>query len=179
MQNNITKKIVGTALFSALAFVVSFLEFPIFPAADFLKIDFSAVFIALSSFLFGPIFGVITIAVKELLKFLTSSSTGGIGELANFLVAFSFIIIPSVVYVFKKKLVIVIITLIIGILTATVTALISNRFIMFPLYMGGGAKSVFNSLWYFILFFNLIKWTAVSVLTVLFYKRLSVLYKKI
>ena len=37
-----TKRIVGTACFSALAFVISFIEFPIFPAAGFLQLDFSS-----------------------------------------------------------------------------------------------------------------------------------------
>ena len=45
----VTKKLVGTAVFAALSFVVSFLEFPIFPATGFLKLDFSAVFTTLAS----------------------------------------------------------------------------------------------------------------------------------
>ena len=44
-EKSVTKQIVGTALFSALAFVISLLEFPIFPSASFLQLDFSMVFI--------------------------------------------------------------------------------------------------------------------------------------
>ena len=179
MQKNITRQIVGTALFSALSFVVSLLEFPIFPAASFLKLDFSAVFVLLGGFMYGPIAGVIICAVKELIRFAMGSSTGGVGEIANFLVIFSLIIVPTTVYRFKKGLPVVIITLIIGVLCMTGAALISNRFIMFPLYMGEGAVSAFNSLWYYIIFFNLIKGVSVSAIVFLLYKRLSALFKKI
>lgn len=181
MQGTITntKKIVGVATFSALAYVVSFLEFPIFPAAPFLKLDFSLVFILLAGFIFGPVFGVSASAVKEILCFITKSSTGGIGELANFLITLGLILIPTIVYCYKKGLTSVIVTLIIGCLVQTVIALLCNRFINFPLYMGDRAKDMFYSLWHFILLFNLIKSVAVSVITVLLYKRVSYLIKKI
>ena len=179
MQKNITRSIVGTALFSALSFVTSLLEFPVFPAAPFLKLDFSAVFILLGGFMYGPVAGVLICAVKELIRFAMGSSTGGVGEIANFLVIFSLVIIPATVYRFKKGLPVVFITLAAGVLLMTGAALISNRFIMFPLYMGEGAEATFNSLWYYIVFFNLIKGVAVSAVVFLLYKRLSLLFKKI
>ena len=179
MQKNITRQTVGIALFSALSFVVSLWEFPIFPATPFLQLDFSAVFTLLGGFMYGPIAGVIICAVKELIRFAMGSDTGGVGEIANFLVIFSLIIVPTVVYRFKKGLPVVIITLIIGVLCMTGAAIISNRFIMFPLYMGGGAAAAFESFWYYIIFFNLIKGVAVSIIVFLLYKRLSALFKKI
>ena len=179
MRKNVTRQIVGIALFSALSFVVSLLEFPIFPAASFLKLDFAAVFVLLGGFMYGPIAGVIICAVKELIRFTIGSGTGGVGEIANFLVVFFLIIVPNTVYRFKKGLPVVIITLAVGVLLMTVAALVSNRFIMFPLYMGDGAVAAFESLWYYIVLFNLIKGVAVSVMVFLLYKRLSALFKKI
>ncbi len=173
-----TKRIVGTAMFSALAYVVSFLEFPIFPAAPFLKLDFSAVFIALSAFIFGPIFGVATCGVKEFLCFLTKSSTGGVGEIANFLVIVGYIIIPATVYCYKKGFKTVVITLSIGCLVQVGLSLFVNRYVNFPLFMGDQAVVVFNSLWYFVLLFNLIKSVSISVVTILLYKRVSKLIKR-
>lgn len=179
MQKTITQKVVGIALFSALSFVVSLFEFPIFPAASFLKLDFSAVFTLLGGFMYGPIAGIIICAVKELIRFIMGSSTSGVGEIANFLVITSLIIIPTVVYRFKKGLPVVIITLIIGVLTMTAMALISNRFIMFPLYMGESAAAVFKSVWYYVVLFNLIKGFAVSLIVFLLYKRVSWIFRKI
>lgn len=180
-KNNIstTKKLAGTGVFAALAFVVSLLEFPIFPAASFLKLDFSLVFVLLAGFIFGPVSGIGVSAVKELLRFVMGSSTGGVGEVANFIVTLAFIVVPTVIYRYKKGLSTVIITLIIGCVLETAAALIANRFINFPLYMGDKAAEVFASLWQFVLLFNLIKTLAVSLVTIMLYKKVSALIKKI
>ena len=180
-KNNIstTKKLAGTGVFAALAFVVSLLEFPIFPAASFLKLDFSLVFVLLAGFIFGPVSGIGVSAVKELLRFVMGSSTGGVGEVANFIVTLAFIVVPTVIYRYKKGFSTVIITLIIGCVLEIVAALIANRFINFPLYMGDKAAEVFASLWQFVLLFNLIKTLAVSLVTIMLYKKVSALIKKI
>ena len=95
------RRIAKIALLSALAYVVTFLEFPIFPAAPFLKLDFSAVFVLLGGFMYGPVTAVVISGVKELLSLL-DTQTAGVGELANFLLTFSFIIVPTFVYRYKK-----------------------------------------------------------------------------
>ena len=180
-QKNIssTKRLVGTAVFSALAYVVSMFEFPIFPATPFLKLDFSAVFLLLAGFIFGTIYGISACAVKELIAFITKSSTGGVGELANFLVIGAFILIPTIVYRYRKGIKTVIITLIIACFVQVALSLLANRFITFPLYMGDYAKTFFSSVWEFVALFNLIKSVAVSLLTILLYKKLSALIKSI
>lgn len=180
-KNNIstTKKLAGTGVFAALAFVASLLEFPIFPAASFLKLDFSLVFVLLAGFIFGPVSGIGVSAVKELLRFVMGSSTGGVGEVANFIVTLAFIVVPTVIYRYKKGFSTVIITLIIGCVLETAAALIANRFINFPLFMGDKAAEVFASLWQFVLLFNLIKTLVVSLVTIMLYKKVSALIKKI
>lgn len=178
-MNNLTKKTVGAALFAALSFAVSWLEFPVFPAAPFLKLDFSATFILLGGFLYGPVYGIAICAVKELIRFAMGSGTGGIGEIANFLVTTAFIAVPTIVYRFKKGLPVVVITLLVGIFVQVCAATVSNRFIMFPLFYHDQAAEMFNGLWKYIVLFNLIKGAAVSVITFLLYKRVSFLFKKI
>ena len=79
-----TKNIAGMAVFVALAYVISYLEFPIFPAVPFLKLDFSNVFIMLGGFMYGPVPAVLIGLAKECLCFLSKSSTFGVGEIANF-----------------------------------------------------------------------------------------------
>ncbi len=185
-QVSTTKKIVFTAVFTAIAYAVSYFEFPIFPAAPFLKLDFSAVFILLVGFKFGVFYGVSACAVKELICFLTKSSTGGVGEIANFLIISAFILFPIILYGYKKGLKSVIFSLGVACVICVGTALLVNRFINFPFYMGdplfvGGKVSIsaFNSLWIYVLLFNLIKSVAVSVLTVVLYKRISWFIEKI
>ncbi len=167
-----TKKIVALALFTALAFIFSFWSFPIFPAAPFLKLDFGNVFIMLSGFLFGPVEAIAVTLVKELLA-LTNTTSGGVGEIANFLMTSAFVILPSVLYRYRKGLKTVALSLSGACIIGTVTATLVNRFIVFPLYMGDAAAGVFNSLVWYVIGFNLLKTVSISVVTVLLYKRLS------
>ena len=171
------KRLALMSAFVALAYVVSLLDFPIFPATPFLKLDFGNVFILLISFLLGPVEGVAVCVLKELLRIIGSSS-GGVGELANMLTTSAFILLPSVAYQFRKGLKWVVPCLAAACFIGTGAALITNRFITFPLYMGGGAAAVFAEVFWFIVAFNFIKTVAVSVLTLLLYKRLSNFLKK-
>lgn len=177
-KNSTIKRIAGTGIFAALAYLISFLEFYIFPSASFLKLDFSAVFVLLGGFAYGPVYGVVICAVKELLCFLTKSSTNGVGEIANFLVITSFILLPTIIYRFKKGIKVVIVTLLIACVIEVSVALIVNRFINFPLFMGKGAKAAFKSLWGYVLGFNAIKSVSISIVTMLLYKRVSFIIKK-
>jgi riboflavin transporter FmnP len=63
-------------------------------------------------------------------------------------------------------------------LLGTAAALLTNRYITFPLYMGEGAVAVFRDVIWFLIAFNLIKTTAVALLTMLLYKRLSNFIKR-
>ncbi len=171
------KRLAIMAVSVALAYVVSLFDFPLFPAAPYLKLDFGNVFILLIAFLFGPIEGVIVCALKECLR-IVGSSSGGVGELANIFVTCSYILLPSVVYRFKKGLKWVIPCLVGACVIATGVALFTNRFINFPLYMGAEAASVFAQAFWLIVLFNLIKTATISVMTLLLYKRLSNFLKK-
>ena len=175
----LTKTLVGIAVFAALSYALSFLEFPIFPATSFLKLDFSSVMTLLAGFIYGPISAIAVAAIKEGICVFTKSSTAGIGELANFLVAISFVLVPAITYRYKKGFKLVVLVLAIGCILQTAVATVLNRFLLFPLYMGAGAQAVFNSVWYYIVAFNMIKTVAVSIITILLYKRISYLIKRL
>ena len=51
------------AMLSALACAVTFLEFPIFPPASFLKLDFANVFVLIGGFMYGPVSEIIIILI--------------------------------------------------------------------------------------------------------------------
>ncbi len=172
------KRIALMAVFVALSFVVSFLEVPLFPSAPFLKLDFGNIFILLIGFLLGPVEGVFVCLLKETLRMIGSSS-GGVGEIANVLVTCSYILLPAILYQKHKGLKNVLPNLALACLIGTSVALITNRFINFPLYVGEGANEMFKKLFWIIVAFNLIKTAAISILTVLLYKRLSTALKRI
>ena len=163
------------ALFTALAFAVTFLEFPIFPATPFLKFDFANVFFLFEGFIFGPVEAIISIGIKELLC-LTKSSSAGVGELANFIMSTAFILVPSVVYRFKKGRGWVALYLVIACAVQVGVSLIVNRYINFPFYgalFGFDGVEYFKKLWPFVIYFNLIKSVGISVIVLLIYKPLA------
>ncbi len=168
------KRLALMAIFVALSFTVSLLSFAIFPASPvfFLELDFGNVFILLISFLLGPIEGIIVCVLKETLRIM-AGSTGGVGELANMLMTSAYILLPSIVYQYKKGIKTVIITLVGACLIGTGAALLVNRFITFPLFLGAEGAAVFAEGFWLIVAFNLIKTVSIGLLTVLLYKRLS------
>ena len=181
------KRIALMGVFVALSYAVSFLEIPLpLFGAGFLKLDFGNVFILLISFLLGPVEGVLVCLLKEGLRCIGSSSNGA-GEIANFFVTSSYLLLPSILYQYRKNLKTVIVTLFGGCMIATGAALLLNRFLVFPVYaflMGGTifgmtVTEAFGAFWLAVLLFNLIKTVSVGILTVLLYKRLSNFLKKI
>ena len=182
-----TKNISGMAVFSALSFVIYLLEIPIFAGtpASFLELDFSNVFVMLAGFMYGPVPAIIITAVKEAIH-ISVGTTGGVGELANFLITSAFVLVPSIVYRYKKGFKTVVITLIIACLLQTGVSLLVNKFINFPFFMGSIpfvpneiSNKMFSMLWGYVLAFNLIKSVAISLVTILLYKKVSYLFKKI
>ena len=160
------------AMFIAISYGLTFLEFPIFAAAPYLKLDFSFSTQLIGAYMLGPVLGAMMVIIIQLLKLITSS-TGGIGEIANLVAATCFIFIPSLIYHFKKGIPTVIVSILIGTVLQITASLISNRFLVFPLYMGAGAKAAFDQAFWLIVAFNAIKCTANAVITLLLYKQLK------
>lgn len=178
------KRVALIGIFVALSYVVSFLEIPmpIF-GASFLKLDFGNIFILLISFLLGPIEGIIVCFLKESLRLIGGT---GAGELANFIMTTSFILLPSIAYQKNRKFKTVVWTLSVSIVIATLVSLLVNRIIIFPAFavlMGGNiwgltVEQAFSAFWPAILIFNFIKVVIISIFTILLYKRLSNVLKR-
>ncbi|MBQ3220652.1 MAG: ECF transporter S component [Clostridia bacterium] len=180
------KRLALMAVFVALSYAVSFLEIPLpLFGASFLKLDFGNVFIILIAFALGPVEGVVVCLLKESLRCLSSSSLCA-GELANFIVTSAYLLLPALLYQYKRNLKTVVISLSVSCLIATLVALVANRFIVFPTfaYLFGGSifgmtvTEAFSAFWLAVLLFNLIKTVSVGILTMLLYKRLSKFLKK-
>lgn len=188
-----TQRIVTLAMFAAIGFGLSWLDFSIFPAVPFLELDFSNIATLLGGYILGPISALIIEGVKQLLHFVINSSTGGVGEIANFLMTSAFVLVPSVLYKFKKGKRYVVLGMGIGTVLQILVALLCNRFITYPIYavifqeflqslfpmLTGGvtAANLFGATWGFLIAFNGIKAVSVSILTFLLYKRLSLAMK--
>ncbi|MDF2906499.1 MAG: rane protein-like protein [Herbinix sp.] len=86
-----TKQLVTIGLLSALSYVLMLVHFP-FKYLGFLEFEFSDIPAVIAALTYGPVAGVVVELIKNLVKALTASTTGMIGELANFLISSAFII---------------------------------------------------------------------------------------
>lgn len=124
--------LVKVSILVAIGYVLMFISIPIpifFPS--FLKIDISDITAVLGGITLGPIYGVVICFLKNLLQFITGlSTTGGVGEFANFLIGSSFIYTSS--KIFKKGN--LLISLLLGTISMVIVGCLSNYFIILPFY---------------------------------------------
>lgn len=182
-----TRNLSRVGILGGLAFALMFLQIPlVFIAPPFMKLDLSDVPALITGFAMGPSYGVLVQLVKNILN-LTQTSTGGVGELSNFIVGSSIVLVSALVYKRNKSIKSAMQGLILGTLTMACLAMASNYFIVFPLYsrimipmetlinMGRAVNSNIDSLEKMmvlsILPFNIVKGAVNSFVTFLVYKR--------
>ncbi|SNX53094.1 ECF transporter S component [Thermoanaerobacterium sp. RBIITD] len=189
MEYSKTRVIVTVGLLSAIAFVLMYLEFqvPLFPS--FLKFDFSDIPPLLASFALGPIYGIFVEIVKNVIH-LPVSQTGGIGEIANFIVGSIFVYTVGTIYKKNKSKKVALIAMLVGTIAMAFAGSILNYYVFLPLYqkimgwplsaiigMGKTANSHIVDLKtlisYGIFPFNILKGLVLSLITFLIYKKLS------
>ncbi|MBQ8860873.1 MAG: ECF transporter S component [Ruminococcus sp.] len=185
-----TRKLVVIAMLGSLATILMLFEIPLpFIAPPFYKIDFSEVPVLIGAFALDPISGVMIEAIKILLNFiLNSTDTGGIGEIANFVIGCAYVLPAAIIYKRKKTKANAIIAMIIATLSMAVLSVFINAYLMIPFYsnimpleqiieMGKDIIPLITNTLTFCVFcvapFNLIKGILVSIVTTLIYKPLS------
>jgi riboflavin transporter FmnP len=92
-----TRQMVTISLLSALAYVLMLIHLP-FKFLGFLEFEFSDIPAVIAALTYGPFAGVVVELVKNLIKALTASTTGMVGELANFLISSAYIIPVGLLY---------------------------------------------------------------------------------
>lgn len=91
-----------TAMLSAVAYILMFLDFSVPFMPSFIKMDLSELPALIGSFAMGPLCGVIICLVKNVLH-LFITSTGGVGELSNFILGVAFVLPAGLLYKYKKN----------------------------------------------------------------------------
>lgn len=128
------RKITVTAIMSALASVLMFIEIPIPIIPSFIKLDISELPALITSFAYGPLWGVVVCLIKNLIH-LTASTTAGVGELANFFLGAVFVFISGIAYKKNHNRKSAFIGSLAGDLAMAVMAFVINLFIVYPIYM--------------------------------------------
>lgn len=196
MKNNQVKTLVFMAVFGALAAVLMLFEFPLPFVPPFIKFDFADTPIVIVGFMYGPLAAIGSTAVKIAINLLLNGTdTMFVGEASNFLLTLVYVLPACFIYRKHKSKQVAIKGLALGTVLVSAAAILSNLFVMFPLYgalMGlsmdkivGMAAAVnplvTNALTMMIaaiLPFNLFKYTIESIVVVLIYKHISHLIKR-
>lgn len=166
------------AMLSALGCLLLVIEFPIFPATPWLKMNFSDLPTLLAAFMFGPISGIIVNAVKIGITLLArGTSSGFVGDISNLISGTLYALTAGIIYRIRKDKIGAIIALAAGSFVFCVSMILCNAFILLPAY-GITDKSAILPLLLWTLLFNVIKTIATSLLTFLLYKKTHTLMQK-
>ena len=187
-----SRRITLIGICAALAAVLHILDFPLlFLAPEFYKLDFSEVPVLLCGFYLGPSATVACEGVKILLKLLLKgTSTAFVGDFANFVVGCSLVLPATIIYHLKKNRANAILALASGTAFMAIFGSAFNAIYLLPKFsqlfglpmdtiiaMGSTINANVNSIISFVVIcvapLNLVKGAAVSVLTLLLYKRVE------
>lgn len=126
-------KMTMTAMLSAIAFLLMFLEFSVPIMPSFIKMDLSELPALIGAFAMGPVSGAMICLIKNLLH-LFMTTTGGVGELSNFILGAAFVVPAGLIYkkwTGKKS---AILGALAGAVLMAAISIISNYFIVYPVY---------------------------------------------
>ncbi len=173
-----TKKIVMIGTFSAIAFMLQMIGSMMnLNVGGFLEIELSDLPALIVAFAYGPVSGVLVEFLKNLLHCFVTS-TGLVGEFANFVINGVFVATAGIIYKYHKNFKGAVISLIVATIAMAVAGIFVNLYVMLPLYMPDAPiSSVMPLVLGTILPFNLVKGVVISVITMLIYKKISPILK--
>lgn len=195
IEQSRVRRVTLIGMFSAIAVILMIFEIPLPFAPNFYKIDLSEIPVLVCAFAIGPMAGVLAEFVKVILNVLfDGTTTAFVGEFANFAVGASYIVPASIIYHFHKSKKSAVLGVFIGTISMTVFGSLFNAFYLLPAFsrlygieldqlvaMGSAVNRGINSISTLVLFavvpMNLLKGALVSAVTVLIYKKISIILK--
>ena len=187
------RKITVTAIMSAIAAILQFIEISIPIIPSFVKLDFSDLPALITSFAIGPWYGVTVELLKNLLH-LPFGSSAGVGEMCNFLLGAIFCLTAGLIYKKHKTRKGAATGAVLGALLMALISLPIYYFIVYPAYVVlygipmdaivgmyseilPGTDSLAKALCIFNLPFTFLKGIANAIICFLIYKPLSPVIK--
>ena len=195
MKKSVLNKNVKIAMLSAVSALLMYVDIPLWFAPPFYKIDLSEVAVMIGAFALGPVAGVFIELFKiVLILLIKGTTTGFVGEAANFIIGCSFVLPAAIIYQKCKTKKSAIIGMAIGTAVMTAIGCVINAFVLIPAYaaafkmpldaiiaLGTKVNSGINSLATLVLFatapFNILKGILVGIITCLLYKRVRFILK--
>lgn len=200
MENNVisTKKtsmstvyLAKIGLLGAISTIIMIFQIPLPFAPSFYKLDLSDTVALIGGFALNPMAVVYIQMIKIFLNFLIDgTTTGGVGELANFIMGVAFCYTATFVYHKNKSFKFAIIGLLLGTIAITISGGFLNLYLLIPAYskaygmpidalvgMGTAINPNITDLNGLILMatipFNIVKGIVNSIATIILYKKLS------
>ena len=183
--------IVMTGLLSAMAAVLIMLSFSVPFMPNFINMDLSELPALLAPLSTGPISGVAVCLIKNLIN-LPMTTTGGVGELSNFLLGVCLVLPAGLVYRFRKNRRAAFWAALAGSAIMGLASLPLNYFLTYPIYakilpieaivgmyqaIFPGVDGLFSCLLIFNVPYTFLKGLIDTLLTFLLYKRISPLIR--
>ena len=187
MKKTNTRKLTSIAMLSAVSTVLMFFSFNVPLMPSFIKMDLSELPALIASFTFGPVAGVTVCLVKNLINVMFST-TGGVGELSNFILGSLFVAPAGFIYQKIKTKKGAVLASFVGAATMAMCSVITNYYVVYPVYTNFmpmeailGAYRAINpnveTLWDALLWFNMpftfIKGMISVIITMFIYKPLA------
>ena len=185
------RKLTMTAMLGAVATVLMYISVSVPLMPSFIKLDLSELPALIASFALGPLSGVAVCLIKNLIN-LFFSTTGGVGELSNFLLGAIFVFVAGMFYRYMAGRQGRADRSLCGAAAMAVFSVFSNYFVVLsglhglhahgdhPLHVPGHQPNV-ETLWDALIWFNMpftfLKGMLSVVITFLIYKKLSPLLK--
>ncbi|MBQ3052095.1 MAG: ECF transporter S component [Clostridia bacterium] len=130
-----TRAVAVSAVCGGLGFVLMLLEFPLpFIIPSFIKLDFSEIPALISAFAFGPLYGILVCAIKNLLHLFVTTSAG-VGELSNFILGAIFVGTAGVFYSKLHNRKGALIGSLVGAFIMSLISVFTNYFLVYPAYV--------------------------------------------
>lgn len=187
-----TRNVVLMGMFSALGAVLMLFEIPLpFIAPSFYGLDLAEVPVLVGTFALGPVAGAVMEVVKILIKLvLKPTSTGFVGEFANLAIGCALVVPAGIIYQINRTKKGALYGMAAGTIIMSMAGVAINALVMLPFYSnfmpleniiaaGAAINPFVSNIWTFAIIcvgpFNVVKGVAVSLITWLVYKRVSVI----
>ncbi|MDR5658441.1 ECF transporter S component [Serpentinicella sp. ANB-PHB4] len=188
-----TSNLVKISMLAVIAYVLMLIHFPLPIFPGFLKIDLADVPALIGGFTLGPVAGMLIQLLKNILHLITKTSTGGVGELSNFIVGTAYVVPAALIYRYKKDKTHAIIGTLVGTVIMSFVGALSNIYLIIPFYskimpieniieMGTVVNSRIVDIRTLVIYgvtpFNIFKGLLIALITLLIYKKISPILKR-
>lgn len=189
-------EIAKIAILASISVLLMLIKVPLPFAPSFMEMDIAELPALIGGFAMGPLAGFLIVFIKIFLNIvIDGTKTFYVGELSNLIVSSTFVLITAFIYKNHKNKKYAFLGLLIGSISMSLVATLSNYFLIFPLYakllkidlnafvgmvskINPLVKNYFTLMVFSVLPFNIVKTLVTSLITLILYKKISPILKR-